>query len=117
VVVDFKTGKFRPEDDSTYQEQLSLYCLAFGTLLTRKAHEWLGELASGDWAIRSELWFLDHGKTVQGEKLTAAGFPALKEMWTKRVARLLADTEHVPTPGPACRFCPWSKKKGGPCKF
>lgn len=42
---------------------------------------------------------------------------ALRSRWTARIERMERDTECVPTPGFGCRFCSFSKSKGGPCIF
>lgn len=42
---------------------------------------------------------------------------SLRARWTARIERMERDTECVPTPGFGCRFCPFSKAKGGPCHF
>jgi hypothetical protein len=116
-IVDIKTGKLRAEASGEYQDQISLYSLAFGTLMTNRAHEWLEALSGGDWTIKASLFFTDFGQSVEGKGLTPAEFPALKATMEARVNRLLTDTDHIPTPGPACRWCPWGKKKSGDCKF
>jgi len=41
----------------------------------------------------------------------------LRARWTARIERMERDSQCVPTPGYGCRFCPFSKSKGGPCVF
>lgn len=41
----------------------------------------------------------------------------LKRRWKARIDRMENDTECVPTPSMSCRWCPFSKAKGGPCRF
>lgn len=42
---------------------------------------------------------------------------SLRTRWTARVERMERDTDCVPTPSFKCDWCPYSKKKGGPCSF
>lgn len=42
---------------------------------------------------------------------------ALRQRWNARVERMERDTECAPTPSFSCRYCPFSKSKGGPCIF
>jgi hypothetical protein len=37
--------------------------------------------------------------------------------WTKRVVPMFKDRRFAPTPNDKCGWCPFSKAKGGPCKF
>lgn len=39
----------------------------------------------------------------------------MQEYWTKRATPLLEATEFPPTPGDHCKWCAFSKRKGGPC--
>lgn len=38
-------------------------------------------------------------------------------MWKERFQQMDMPEAHVPRPGPYCRWCPFSKDKGGPCQF
>jgi hypothetical protein len=43
---------------------------------------------------------------------------ALKKKWEGRIKALFADDTFAPRPSDfACRFCDYSKEKGGPCEF
>lgn len=99
-IIDHKTGKQR----DGYEEQLSLY-VAPAPLLYPKVKK-----------IFTHLWFLDHGTTVDKE-YDAAQAPALRAEWDKKVEPMLNDTRFAPKPSHECQWCPFSKSKGGPCKF
>ena len=45
------------------------------------------------------------------------GLDTLRSRWAARIERMERDTECAPTPSFGCRFCPFSKSKGGPCIF
>jgi len=99
-VIDHKTGK--PRDG--YDAQLSLYALG-GMLMFPKAK-----------IISTQLWYLDAGETVAKE-YQADQLTSLMLDWDKRTRPMLSDTRFAPKPGNGCRWCPYSKSKGGPCKF
>lgn len=42
---------------------------------------------------------------------------AIQRDWTKRVVPMFKDRRFAPTPSGKCGWCPYSKEKGGPCKF
>lgn len=98
-VIDLKTGRLKE-----YEEQMELYGLA--GLLMAPAPVDVG------------LYFSDHGKVVVPQHGTyhQSEVRALKKTWEKRTKKMLSDTVFKPTPGAECRFCPFSKSKGGPCE-
>lgn len=100
-VIDHKTGKKR----EGYELQLSLYAL--GGLLTYPDIK----------KVSTQLWYLDEGgdPIVKGYEVTQ--LPELKADWERRVQPMLNDTRFAPKPSNECRWCPFSKSKGGPCKF
>lgn len=100
-MVDYKTGKV----DAKHKDQLSLY--AIGAFLS---------LPATVTRVDCSLWFLKHGD-VMSQAYSRDQLPALIKTWEKRVAKMLKDTSFKPTPGNSCRWCPYSKEKGGPCKF
>lgn len=99
-VIDHKTGKKR----EGYSDQLSLYALA-GALIFPAVKK-----------ISTQLWFLDSGEVVADE-YNAAETPELQKEWDRKVKPMLNDKRFVPKPSHECRWCPFSKSKGGPCKF
>jgi len=116
VVTDWKTGKFRPEKNAEYLEQLELYAL--GALLKYEAM---------DLTIKVRLGYLDQGIMYTGEgdtelTYTLKDLPGLKKLWEKRTKPMLADTRFAPKPSNLCRWCHFGQSgvaNGGPgrCKF
>jgi hypothetical protein len=122
-VVDHKTGKVaHPEK---YKDQEELYAL--GGLLQYPD-------ADGVWV---KFWYLDAGvvgssagnsdEPPKGKSAAdcelGAYYPRseverLKKKWARAVAPMMKDTVFRPRPEQRkCEYCPFSKKKGGPCKF
>lgn len=99
-VIDHKTGKKR----EGYHDQLSLYAL--GGMLTFPNVK----------RVNTQLWFLDQGEDEVAE-FDASQLGELKKSWEKKVTPMLNDTRFAPKPGNGCRYCPFSKSKGGPCSF
>lgn len=56
-------------------------------------------------------------KTVRTHRFTRGDLENLRERWGNRIRRMEADDQYPATPGPYCRWCPVSHKKGGPCGF
>jgi hypothetical protein len=114
VVVDWKSGKFRPEKHEEYVEQCELYALSAFLL-----HDHLER-------VKTLLRYTDLGLTYglgetagEGQPLvfTRADVPRLTKLWEKRVKPMLNDTIFAPKPNNLCCFCAFSKDKGGPCQF
>lgn len=100
VVYDWKTGKIYPDHD----DQKSLYALAVlseqPTLLqVRTVHVYF-DLNS------------NREKTFHRDQV-----PELRREWETRVQRLEQDPVYIPNPGWQCRYCSFSREKGGPCQF
>lgn len=99
-VIDHKTGKKR----DGYDAQLNLSALA-GMLIFPKVK-----------FVSTQLWYLDSGEQVTKD-YNAEEMPQLMLDWVKKTRAMLSDTRFAPKPGNGCRWCPFSKSKGGPCKF
>lgn len=100
-VVDHKTGKIRPEE---HEEQLELYSVgAFAKYPELKI-------------VTAQMWYLDEG-SIGSETYKRPQAAKLQKKWAKRAAPMLADRVFAPNPGNACRWCPYSKSKSGPCEF
>lgn len=107
-VIDNKTGKFKPQENASYMEQLDIY--AAGAIGIHPA-------AKG---VEAELYYSDHGIVFPMEgplEYSAAQAKAAQAKWTLRVAPLFADRKFTPRPSRACQWCPYSKAKGGPCAY
>lgn len=113
IVTDWKTGKYRPEQQTEYHEQLDLYALG--------AFLWYPELKEST----PRLVYADHGliwppadKPIVYQR---AQLPLLKKKWEKRVKPMLNDTIFAPKPNNFCRWCHYradnKEKGGGQCKF
>ena len=66
--------------------------------------------------VDTNLWYLDAGEE-RGRTFMRSEVPGLKKHWEKRSKAMLADTSFKATPGDACRWCAYSKTKGGPCEY
>lgn len=114
IIRDWKTGKFREQQNEEYVEQLELYALA-GLLL----HPHVKEVVP--WLV-----YVDQGTIYppaeQPLVFTQDDVPRLKALWAKRTKAMLSDTRFAPKPNDRCRWCFYGqagKAKGGPglCKF
>ena len=99
-IIDHKTGKRR----TRHVEQLGLYALA-----CFKKFSWAQ-------TVESALWYLDLGEDPSFT-FDITEVPRLEKLWTKKTRAMLADRRFVPKPGDACRWCSFTKAKGGPCRY
>lgn len=109
IITDWKTGKFRPDQNEAYLEQLQLYVIpAF--LLYPHLKE-----------VRPQLVYLDTGDIFPPDDdplvYTPEDVPKLQAVWAKRTKAMLNDTKFAPRPNDKCRWCHYRKDNGGPCKF
>jgi hypothetical protein len=100
TVIDFKSGKYRIPS----LEQVELYALA-GFCIYPDVEE-----------IDAEMWYLDTGdvyrKTYKRENL-----PHLKLKYEGYAKFIYAEEEWPEQPSMECRFCVYSKTRGGPCRY
>jgi len=101
LVGDWKTGKPNPAKD---QDQMDLYAAA--VLDPEEDVELQVELIYTDQPEASMVGVYDPDEVV-----------GLRKAWTQRVKPMLMDKRFDPKPGNHCRWCPFSKEKGGPCAF
>ncbi len=99
-VIDFKTGKIYSDN----KDQMELYAIAGFSHYP------------GSQAVSTELWYLDQGEEVK-ETYERKQLAALQKKWKEKVIPLLTEKRFAPRPGDYCSRCPFSKRKGGPCKF
>ncbi len=102
VLLDYKTGRKRD-----YAKQTEIYAL--GCFTAHKSAE----------KVTTEIWFLDHPN--DDDAITSFDFGreemgTLQAEWERRVKPMMEDTVYRPSPGNDCSWCPFSKKKGGPCE-
>lgn len=116
VVTDWKSGKFRPESNEEYLEQLELYAL--GAFL----------LDDNLQKVKPRLAYTDEGRIYPNGSdepelvYTRKDIPRLKKLWEKRTKPMLSDTTFAPRPNDKCRWCWYGQSKkavGGPgvCKY
>jgi hypothetical protein len=102
VIVDHKTGK-KYED---HIEDISLYGLG-GFIQFPNAQ-----------SIRAEFWYLD----LPEDNKTSVTFvrsqmAEIKKEWAKKTKPMLSDKTFAPRANSFCKWCIFSKGKGGPCQF
>jgi hypothetical protein len=100
VVYDWKTGKIYPDHD----DQKSLYSVAVfsenpALRQVRAVHVYLDLNANRE-------------KTFSRDEVHE-----LRKQWEARVSKLEQDPQYIPNPGFHCRYCSYSREKGGPCQF
>jgi hypothetical protein len=100
TVVDFKTGKFRIPST----EQVELYALAG-----------LSICPTIESAI-AEMWYLDTGD-VYKKVYTRDELIKLRAKYEQEFDKLSSNEVWKPTPSSNCRWCPYTKTKGGPCQY
>lgn len=100
VVYDWKTGKIYADHD----DQKSIYSLAV-----------LAEQPTVR-QVRAVHVYLDRNehreKTFHRDEMHE-----LRNFWEGRVQRLEQDPQYIPNPGFYCRYCSYSRERGGPCQF
>ena len=102
VVIDYKTGKSLADD-----LQFHLYG-ASGLSQWHEVQE-----------VEVQIWYTDQG-VLAPEKPLVYGreeLPEMQKAWEKRIIPMLTDKRFSPRPGAYCRYCNFSKSKGGPCSF
>lgn len=99
-VDDWKSGKMYPShDDDKEMYALAVFC----------AYPEVEEVVT-------QYHYMDLGKVVPKVFHRPMVEPA-QERWTRRVHRMEQATEFIPKPQYGCRYCDYSKAKGGPCRF
>ena len=104
LIVDLKTGRF-----NIAQAQMDLYA-AMSRFFYPEAE-----------TIHVELWFSDQGE-VHPQEYTYKEADDLWPRWVKRADDMLSDRKFLPSPGSACRYCPFKSSKKmpngemGPCE-
>jgi hypothetical protein len=63
-----------------------------------------------------ETIYVDHDH-AQESKLSREQLPKEQEYWCDNVEPMLRDTFFSPRPGMHCKWCAFSKAKGGPCQY
>jgi hypothetical protein len=66
--------------------------------------------------VRAIHVYLDHGRNTE-RVYDRSQMPAMRDRWALRFKKLEDTTEFHPNPNFGCRYCGFSKSKGGPCRF
>lgn len=100
TIFDWKTGKYRiPSTD-----QIELYSVVgLSVLPTAKK-------------VTAEFWFVDTNDIFK-ETYTADQLIKLRKKYEAEANKIYNEEQWKPTPSEKCRYCPYSKTKGGPCVF
>lgn len=99
-VYDWKTGKPYPEHD----DQKELYA-AFVFSNYPEVQR-----------VNSFHTYLDSRKTIP-KVFDRPDLTGIVERWTDRVRRMEEAQMFIPNPTFSCTYCPFSRAKGGPCRF
>lgn len=98
--IDWKTGR----QYEVNQDQMELFGLGFLCYFQPAVK------------VTTRLVYLDEGTEVLNQ-YDAKDKEKLQAKWEKKVAPMFADTTFLPRPNDKCRFCDFSKSKGGQCRF
>lgn len=101
-LIDFKTGR----KYDTNEEQVELFSTAPFMLWT--------EVNS----VTTRLWYLDQPDDNEViREYTRKEFHVIMRGWEKKIIPMFNDKKFAPTPNNKCGWCPYSKRKDGPCQF
>lgn len=98
-VKDYKSGQMY--DD--HREQLELYGL-IGLCIHTEAPR-----------VETEAVYMDTGYHGMQTSIIRPMVEKMIAPWDEAANRMMNDEVHAPNPGSACRRCPYSKAKDGPC--
>lgn len=99
-VIDWKTGK----KYDTNEDQMSQFAVAIVARFPHVTH------------VSTRLAYLDTGQEEIAE-FSSRDVPKLKAEFEKRVAAMTGDHTFPMRPNDKCKWCNFSKSKGGPCRF
>jgi hypothetical protein len=101
-VVDWKTGKRYGSND----EQMELGAV---TMFQR----FRGQTVNG---VKTTLIYVDAGGEETAE-FKFADLDRLRAKWHERAVKMLEERQFLPRPNDKCKFCNFSRSKGGQCRF
>ena len=101
TVADHKSGKIKQEE---HTDQLRLYALT--------SFIQYPELEE----VEAQILYIDHGERLR-MTFHRKDLQELKDYWDNRAGKMMADDVFSPKPNSTCRYCAYSKSKGGPCIF
>ena len=101
-LIDFKTGR----KYDTNEEQVELFSCAPFIKWPEVNH------------VTTRLWYLDQKDDNEViREYTRDEFEGIKAGWESKIVAMFKDKRFAPTPNDKCRWCDYSKAKGGPCQF
>jgi hypothetical protein len=101
-LIDFKTGR----KYDTNEEQVELFSCAPFMKWPVVNH------------VTTRLWYLDQAQDNEViREYTRDQFEGIRTGWEKKIVPMFKDKRFAPTPNDKCKWCSFSKSKGGPCKF
>lgn len=117
IVSDWKTGKFRPEKNEEYVEQLELYALAALLL-----HEHIEVVKPRLVYLDAEVIYPEPGSDDEAQlTFVRDDIDRLTRLWVQRTKPMLTDKKFAPRPNFLCQWCFFRKANaangGGQCKF
>lgn len=113
-LIDFKTGR----KYDTNEEQVELFSsgafMKWPEVEIVQTRLWYVDQPSDNEVLRT--YARDDGVTDDdGKKLKS--FSEIRREWEAKVVPMFKDKRFAPTPNDKCRWCDFSKSKGGPCKY
>lgn len=107
LLIDWKTGK----KYFTNEEQIELFALAgfqrYPNLTEVDTRLWYTDIPDPQQTGENEIQRIYSRKDAD----------AIQRDWDKKVIPMFKDRRFAPTPNDKCGWCPFSRVKGGPCKF
>lgn len=99
-VYDWKTGKIYPDHD----DQKEIYSIAVGCHFPNLRE------------VRAIHVYVDLGRNKE-KHFHVDQLLALRDRWVRRALAPETAVEFIPNPTFKCRYCSYSREKGGPCPF
>ena len=100
TVIDFKSGQYRIPS----QDQIELYAVA-GLSINPEVQK-----------VNAEFWFIDANE-VHKVVYTREQLLELRKKYERESLSMYNERLWTPEPSRECRWCPYSKTKGGKCRF
>ena len=100
-VKDYKSGQMY----DSHREQLELYGL-IGLRMYPTAKR-----------VEMAAIYMDTGHEGMQGSLIRPMIEPIRDLWEVAAQAMMADEVYEERPGAACKWCPYAKSKGGPCRF
>jgi len=100
IIIDWKSG----QEYKDHRDQREIYAATYGAVDDSRPY------------IKVIHTYLDK-KLNTFTLFHRDDLPALREDWEHRIEEMFNDKAFVPNPGFHCRYCPYSRDAGGPCRF